>query len=453
MEKEKKTKCLIGCGKCSHFYIYILGSSIFNSLKDIVLKYSQTLEDKHIIQGLSRYIMFMAAGAGFLYYFKKILNSLNKKSNFNIDYSKDINSYESSNSTKLIYNDIKFSLMNKNDSGSLLFIVSIIYFFYIEILKILDFFGFYYLEFWTFDVVFLLLLMNIYYPKSTYKHQTFSMIFIAVINTILLIGSSVLNIYYDNENKKKNIYEYKGSKACIFIMIIYCNLTFLIYYSRMQVKILTDENFISPYKIIISIGIVGFLFELIIFIISFILDSKSKCQKENYVNIYCYLNSSDFFSNFNNKTLLNVFKEIILSLLYILFSFGGLVCELFIIKYLNPNYVLMSDNIYFESIKINKFIYNELDGLKKNKNILIQFIIIQITQILELIGCLIYLELIELRFCGLNINLKRAITARSEEETIESLTSSDDNRKSLDNNDGNIIELNERKDNSIDSIN
>ena len=437
---QKKEKCLIGLGRCSRFYIYILGSIIFYTLKDIVLTYSIFLKDEHIVQGLIRYIGFICLGSLFLCIFKRILRSLNKNTNINIDFSQVDETSKTSKNTKLIYHNIKTRLKSENNSGSLLIIISIIYFLYIETLKILDFFEFYYLEFWTFDILFMLLFMHTYYPTNIYRHQTFSMIFIAVINTVLLIVASILNIYEYKDNKK-NIYEYKGTFVCFSVIIIYCNLSFLIYYARINIKILTDIHYISPYKIIISIGIIGFVFELMILIISFIINSESKCLQIKYNNIYCYLNSSNYFSNYStlngNKNKFKIIHEISVSFLYLIFYFGGLICELFIIKYLNPNYVLMSDNIYFEIIKLNKFFYEEISNKQINSNLFIQFSIIQLAQFFEFIGCLIYLELIELRFCGLNKNLKRVISERSKEDITEYIS----NRNTLDNG---VIELNER---------
>ena len=436
---KKKEKCLIGLGRCSRFYIYILGSMIFYSLKDIVLKYSIFLKDEHIVQGLIRYIGFICLGSLFLYIFKRILRNLNKNTNANIDFSQVDETSKSSKNTKLIYHNIKTRLKSENNSGSLLIIISIIYFLYIEALKILDFFEFYHLEFWTFDILFMLLFMHIYYPANIYRHQTFSMIFIASINTVLLIVASVLNIYEYKDNKA-NIYEYKGAFVCFSIIIIYCNLSFLIYYARIHIKILTDIHYISPYKIIISIGIIGFVFELIILIISFILNSESKCHQIKYNNIYCYLNSSNYFSNYSTlngeKHKYKIIHEISVSFLYLIFYFGGLICELLIIKFLNPNYVLMSDNMYFEIIKLNKFFYKEISDSNKNNNLIIQFSIIQLAQLFEFIGCLIYLELIELRFCGLNKNLKRVISERSKEDLTEYIS----NRNTLED----VIELGER---------
>ena len=98
----------------------------------------------------------------------------------------------------------------------------------------------------------------------------------------------------------------------------------------------------------------------------------------------------------------------------------------------------MSDNIYYEFIKIMDFItaYHRMEAFSK-------FLILQLSQLLELIGCLIYLEIIELRFCGLNKYLKKNIIKRAEFDLNDATISLYDNENDLINeNEENRIEMN-----------
>lgn len=135
-------------------------------------------------------------------------------------------------------------------------------------------------------MIFVLILMNIYYPKHIYKHQIFSIIFIAIINTVLLIFSSLFKIY---NNGSQNIYEYKGYYLCAFAIIIYIDVSFLIFYARIHGKIAMDIDFISPYEIIIIIGILGFLFDLFIYLIGLLINTHQKCAKIQYQNNPIYI--------------------------------------------------------------------------------------------------------------------------------------------------------------------
>ena len=60
---------------------------------------------------------------------------------------------------------------------------------------------------------------------------------------------------------------------------------------------------------------------------------------------------------------------------------------------------------------------------------MLQFIILELAEIFAIIGYLIYLEIIELRFNGLDENIKKNITMRAELDSlfqIDSETSEDD---------------------------
>ena len=135
---------------------------------------------------------------------------------------------------------------------------------------------------------------------------------------------------------------------------------------------------------------------------NYIVDEKEK-------DIYYYGNISNYFSKFSTINGFEIFLEIILTIFYIFFSFMNIACEFSIIKYLNPNYILMSDNIFYEIVRLDNFIAK----YKVNQENWFYFIITQLAEILEFIGCIIYLEIIELRFCGLNKNTKEKIIKRA----------------------------------------
>jgi len=75
----------------------------------------------------------------------------------------------------------------------------------------------------------------------------------------------------------------------------------------------------------------------------------------------------------------------------------------------------MSDNVYYEILKIKLLIEN-----KDNPKLWNNLIILKLVEFFKFIGLLIYLEIIELRFCGLNKNTKKNILKRSLKDKIES---------------------------------
>ena len=178
-----------------------------------------------------------------------------------------------------------------------------------------------------------------------------------------------------------------------------------------------DNKFISPYKIIILIGIFGLFYNLIIFLFFIIKGSNTICQNSaDRENIYCFGETDYFYKLFDkDNKLKDIFIEITCTLIYIFFHFLSLIFELLTIKYLNQNFILMSDNVYYEILKIKLLIEN-----KDNPQLRNNLIILKLVEFFKFIGLLIYLEIIELRFCGLNKNTKKNILKRSLKDKIES---------------------------------
>ena len=74
------SKCCIGCGNCSYFHRYILGSIIFNIFKYFSLEYCPILKYKknELVTVLYKYLGFSIFG--FLFFIISIKNNKNNKS-------------------------------------------------------------------------------------------------------------------------------------------------------------------------------------------------------------------------------------------------------------------------------------------------------------------------------------------------------------------------------------
>ena len=330
-------ECCIGIGNCSYFYYFILGSILFNSISYISLYFNESLRICEIMKNLYKYFGFIFFGV--LFYF---ISEINSKSKTEKKAKRD------SHKSKLIYNSI-FKLSKK--FIILLILVSLMYVIYIDLEALIDFLGFYDFEFWTFDIIFILLFMSMYIPTKIYTHQKYSMIFIIIPDSILLIIATFLPGINEN-GKYINIYQKAGHiLICIFFIIFYIVLSALMSYARVKGKILIDYKFISPYIIIIIIGLFGFFINVSKLIYSIL--NRVACNDNNKPDLQCYISILNYIIKWNGS-----FLEIILTFFYIISSFMSITCEMYIIKYLNPNYLLMSDNIYYEFIKIMDFIIN-----------------------------------------------------------------------------------------------
>ena len=97
--------------------------------------------------------------------------------------------------------------------------------------------------------------------------------------------------------------------------------------------------------------------------------------------------------------------------------------ELLIIYYLNPIYFLASDTIYFTFRNIVIYIKGAIKDSSNNNGI--RFTFIMIAEILDSIGYLIYFEIIELRFCNLNEDLRKNIIERANNDLESPITELD----------------------------
>ena len=340
--------CCIGFGKCSYFYFYLFGAILTNAIKRELLKMdSFILKQFLLLQSIYRYFSYILFGL----LFNWILNRyLHKKKN-NDDKSKEINRQLSRTKTlsTLIYNNIlKFP---KKDIFSCIFIC-FVYVLHLESLKIVGYFKLGSLNIWTAHIGFVLIFMNIYFPQNIYKHQLYSMIFVIFLDTILIIISTFLE-YNDN----KNIYQVKGVILCNCIILFYICITFIFSYAEVKTKILIDRKYLSPYIIIILVGIIGLILNIIAALISEFYGKN--CNDLSETNINCYTNISSYFNVlktlFNNNPKEFCVEIFFFSLFSMIFEFLNMTFVIFIYKYLNPSYLLLSDNIYFTFFSLINF--------------------------------------------------------------------------------------------------
>ena len=316
--------------------------------------------------------------------------------------------------------------------------VGLIYCLHAELSRIMYLFDFGGLDIWTIDVIFILIFMHTNFIITFAKHQKYSMAFIIISVTILLFISSFLpNSNHDDieekKEKDKNTYQIinditRCNFAFIIIFVIFSLLSCLISYQRVKEKVLMDYYFLSPYKLIFFIGIFGFIITSIILTLT----SNFACPAgKKYFTDYCIIkhtkNNSEeyYYDNFliyfkdlkNRKKIYKSYLEVLLiSPIYLIISFFEFTCEILTIYYLNPNFVMLRDNIYYGTSRLIFFLFN-LHKDYKHYMTLTQFIILEMTEIISILGYAVYLEIIELRFLGLDKDLKRNIIKRGIKET------------------------------------
>ena len=438
-------KFFIGIGGCSKYYLYILGTVLFKCLRDCMFGFTTINPDSKIglfgfipkllnhflIQSLYRYTGFILGGSLFIYISQRKAENETEKNMKDKDKKR-----ESLKLKGLIHN-------LKSDGAEIVGMsqiikVCLIYCVHAELSRIMYLFDFSGLDFWTVDVLFIIVFMYLNFVINSGRHQKYSMIFILLSCTILLLVSSFLpNTNHDDveETKIKDYNTYQSIKyttgwdyAFVGILIIFCLLSCIISYQRVKEKVLMDFYFLSPYKLIFFIGLFGFFLTSMILIFT----NNIKCSEEKeYIAEHCYVtreknNKTEYYYDNlviyfeelrENKNSFEFYLEIILiPPLYIIISFLEFLCEILTISFLNPNFILLRDNIYYGTSRLIFFLYN-LHNNYKHYMTLTQFIILELAEILAIIGYAVYLEIIELRFWGLDKDLKRNIIKRGVWET------------------------------------
>ena len=223
-------------------------------------------------------------------------------------------------------------------------------------------------------------------------------------------------------------------------------------YSWIKSKYLMDIRGIHPSIILILSGVVGliFVFILLLFTTLFPCNTIDNVTKDR--NLYFYENGTEidlereiclikvydnnteqlhfYYDNFisfindyngndsnsiiNNGN--NINKELFLIIpTYFIMNLVINICNIMIIRYLEPNIIFINSNItnFIEEIIFYWFV---IQGDRSYKTFT-QSIFTELKQIFSLIGSLIYIELIELRFCNLDYDLKKNIKSRGERES------------------------------------
>ena len=249
-------------------------------------------------------------------------------------------------------------------------------------------------------------------PCNYNRHQIIPFILI-FINSLIIVLHNVLNV--DRFLKKFNAVNSP----------IYCSIYFLMGLEFVLIKYLTDHDFISIFLIL---GIKG-IFGTIIFIIINALYTK----KEFY----------DFFDNileFEYDDMLDEF-EAIYKIIYIITLVIFQWLKLYIINRFSEHHVqmivMMVDLIYFPLCCIERLAIQKFGVFRLNDS----FILNIVTGILNIFYMLIFNEILECNFWGLNKGLKNNINIRqgNDYRMMESIDAENDDDDKYDENRDTVV--------------
>ena len=235
----------------------------------------------------------------------------------------------------------------------------------------------------------IIFLVSKYDKEAYYKHQNISFL-------ILILVEANKTIYFFIIKDSYGI-----SEIIIIILVLLNSILYSISY--LYIKRLMKYNFISPYKCNYMIGIINSPLIIIIYII---ISFTPLGEENNYY--YC----DNIFALFREG--INDIKDIIF-LISIPFAYGILLFFLNIIIYEYTIY-----HIYIP-ILIEYFIRNIIKNLG-----LVENIILISSFFIELIMILVFVEIIEIKYCGLDENLKRNIELRGMRDSSTNIEVDDD---------------------------
>ena len=229
-----------------------------------------------------------------------------------------------------------------------------------------------------------------------------------------------------NKAKRLKNYYVKNEYIVPIGIIVYLLLITLRSYVNSSLKWLMDLKYISDKKLLMIYGIFGAIISFIICIITTFVECKNNIDIADIYNYICKVNN-------NNTLYFDDFKDIKYDLISILRTVFGSIFFYFnkyfsilIIKYLTPVHLIFSIPVYYFFLKMVLMVNTLIrDGSFFSENrikyIGYKLILDSLGDILSTIGFLIYLEIIELNFCGLNYYLRRKISERADDEKYENL--------------------------------
>ena len=242
------------------------------------------------------------------------------------------------------------------------------------------------------DILFLLVIFLIFHKIEFYKHQYISLLIIILMG----LGRFFIPLLYDNQyriNIKDNL-EYL---TYIFIIVIPFIDSVVIYFIQKYMI----YHYYSPFLICFLIGFIFSIFSTI-FVFAFNKNCGEYCKYLSYENIYS-----------------PGIGKIFLLILYSICHSSGHFMQMWTIYNFSPFHLILI--VTFGEI-INCIF--KLISEYNNYNLILYVI----SYSFEILGVLVFIETIELNFCGLNKNLKKNIMFRAgnEIDSIYKIENEDD---------------------------
>ena len=403
--------------------------------------------------------------------------STSRSQTINDDEMRNSSEVKSDNALKyyLIHNDLS-SEVDYVSKSSFIFILLSSSFITIKefISKVLyssnDIFDYYFL-----NLIIIVIILRYFYKRKIYKHHKLAIILVSVISGSCLIACILVSLNYNFEGETKSFsINYSESYHIIFLLIfIYIIISIFFCTGIIFQKNLMQKKFISSYKFLFYKGIIGKFFCIITLICTTNIpcehpgfqpppppidnlsdipigpppdfDNKTEQNLQLFMCRDHYFNESyfdNFYSYFNNTDPNlpdNTTAEVFILIGYFILNFISDLSIILVNKFLSPYYYLITESFYtLMHIPYQYFTRVSIDDLKniieqskkenseydldklyqsifqKDGPMLLKFAAV----LFEFLGYMIYMEVIQLNFCGLNRDLSKNIKKRAKLDAI-----------------------------------
>ena len=230
-----------------------------------------------------------------------------------------------------------------------------------------------------------------------YKHHFIGCVFL----TIGLASYSAID--FIQNLSKMDPHDILSSDTVVIISFVFLASYVLTSLQEVLHKYLMDLMFVSPFVIISLEGIFGVVFMSVSFYKFYHQDCTSKliCTPGNKVE--------NIFETFNNVT---SHYQLFIPIIIMFFSFMAFNCfRLLTNQAYSPTHRIIPDVFGCFFSWLIRVIFPSLDDIEFMS---LHNVVIGFSFFIMMIGALIYLEIIELHFCGLSQNIRRTIATRQD---------------------------------------
>ena len=444
----------ISLGKFNKNYFFVLGSISVRLLRNFINGFSQDITPPKKLYLFNRqsffiphplfkeFLQYFTIGLiGFILemiYYKKSKTVKSEEVTESSNVGDSVNDNDDNNDIIAISIDRIGEINDKKNFGKILLVI-FFYFLSQFICDVLNSFGYVKIKFWPLEYLFLIFFSKKILHRILYKHQKVAIISLIVFCTIITIAISFLPVSIEvksqasDSNIYKIIFDLSNSSSIWvlipIIIVIYLAVMVMNAYSAVSFKWLIDIQYITITRIIMYISVIGFLISFPLFFgFSHIPCNKDpKDVTEELMHLCPFNNSNDsnvsnvayFYESYKNLTRIekdaNFYIDIfIVLILYLGASFLNIFFSFMIVKNLDPFHLIPIDSLFYLITEIIDYSITRANLTENKPQVNLKFALRLINNFASVTLSLIYYEIIELHFCGLDQHLRKYILRRED---------------------------------------